>query len=276
MRITVVGGTGLIGTRVVRSAAGRRSRCRDGGASDGCRCVHRRRTGGCAGRGAEVVIDVSNSSYTDEAAAREYFYASTTEPAHLRRRSGRHRIMSPSRWSGPTGWRGPRAGYFIAKQQQERLIATSGRAYSLVHATQFFEFVRSIADQALQARAYRLPDLRVRPMAADDVAAAVVECRARGAEQPDHRSTPARSSSVCARSPSWTFDIATTNEKSLPDPLGTYFGARLSGDELLPGRTRTIWPEAYHDWRCIAVARGRRPRAIMEGPLAPSRGPTRA
>ncbi|WP_244632236.1 hypothetical protein [Microbacterium sp. Se63.02b] len=65
-------------------------------------------------------------------------------------------------------------GYFIAKHEQERLISASGRPYSLVHATQFFEFVRSITDHAMRGRVAHIADVLVQPMAADDVADAVV------------------------------------------------------------------------------------------------------
>ena len=65
------------------------------------------------------------------------------------------------------------AGYFVAKLAQERMIAASGIPYSIVHATQFFEFIKSIADASTVDGVVRVPDVVFQPMAADDVAAAV-------------------------------------------------------------------------------------------------------
>ncbi|MGF9660201.1 NAD-dependent epimerase/dehydratase family protein, partial [Pantoea agglomerans] len=157
MRITVIGGTGLIGTRVVRSL-------RDSGHDI---VIASRATGVNSGEGldaalsgAEVVVDVSNSSYTDEAAAQEFFYTSTMNLLSYGEAAGvvHHVALSVV---GTARLARAQGGYFIAKEQQERLIAASGRPYSLVHATQFFEFIRNITDHALREGAAHVADVMV-------------------------------------------------------------------------------------------------------------------
>ena len=246
MRITVVGGTGLIGTRPVRRlermghdlvaaarATGVNSFTGEGLAD--------------ALEGADVVVDVSNSSYVDEAAAREFFYASTLNLLTYGAAAGvRHHValsvVGTDRLARAQG------GYFLAKAAQERLIVESGRPYSLVHATQFFEFVRSITDAAMSSGVARVADVLVQPMAADDVAAAVA------------------ATSVCApidgviefAGPE-VFDLGELARRELrfrhderevvADPLGTYFGARLGSRDLLPEAVATISGTRFHEWQ---------------------------
>jgi uncharacterized protein YbjT (DUF2867 family) len=244
MKITVVGGTGLIGSRVV-------TRLRD----IGHEVVSAARSTGVdsyTGEGLEealegtgVVIDVSNSSYTDEAGAREFFSVSTLNLLTYGAAAGvRHHValsvVGTDRLARAEG------GYFQAKAEQERLVVDSGRPYTLVHATQFFEFIRSIADNASRSGVIRLADTRIQPMAADDVADSVA--------------------TVALGSPKYgvvefagpeVFDLAELTRRELrrrrdareviADPLGTYFGAWIASDDLLPDadahRTRTRFVE---------------------------------
>ena len=165
MRITVIGGTGLIGTKLVGKLR-----------AEGHDVVVAARATGVnsytgegleqALSGAEVVIDVSNSSYTDEAAAREFFYASTMNLLTYGDAAGvgHHVALSVV---GTDRLARAQGGYFIAKEQQERLLTASRRPFSIVHATQFFEFVRSITDAAMRSGVVRVADVLIQPMAAD-------------------------------------------------------------------------------------------------------------
>ncbi|WP_309129767.1 NmrA family NAD(P)-binding protein [Microbacterium sp.] len=246
MRITVIGGTGLIGTRVVRNLR-----------NAGHVVVAAARATGVnsytgegleeALAGAEVVVDVSNSSYTDEAAAQEFFYTSTMNLLTYGELAGvaHHVALSVV---GTDRLARAEGGYFVAKEQQERLITASGRPYTLVHATQFFEFLRNITDHAMRERAAHVADVLVQPMAADDVANAVA-----GAALGEPRfgmiefggPEVFRLEEIAQLDLRWRQD----DRDVVADPLGTYFGARLSSRDLLPEATATIAPTRYHDWR---------------------------
>ncbi len=139
-------------------------------------------------------------------------------------------------------------GYFEAKQSQEKLIVASGRPYTLVHTTQFFEFIRNITESAMSDGVARVADVRIQPMAADDVAAAVVGAALGTAAD-----------SVREHAGPDVFELGELAERELrfrrddrdvvADPLGTYFGARLHRDDLLPGARASIAPTRFHEWQ---------------------------
>ncbi len=246
MRITVIGGTGLIGTRLVQQL---RDADHDVVAAARATGVNSYTGEGleAALEGAEVVIDVSNSSYTDEEAAREFFYTSTMNLLSYGQAAGvgHHVALSVV---GTDRLARAEGGYFIAKEQQERLITASGRPYSLVHATQFFEFIRSITDHAMRGGAAHIAEVLVQPMAADDVARAVAQV-AVGA--PLHGMVEVGGPEVFSLDQLAALDLRARQDdrEVIPDPLGTYFGARLSKRDLLPEATATIASTRYHDWR---------------------------
>lgn len=246
MKITVIGGTGLIGVRVVHQLR----------ASGHDVLVAARSTGvnsftgeglENALTGADVLVDVSNSSYTDEAGAQEFFYTSTMNLLSYGEAAGvaHHVALSVV---GTDLLARAEGGYFIAKEQQERLIIESHRPYSLVHATQFFEFIRSITDHAVRGGVVRVADVLVQPMAADDVARAVVDTSLR---QPLYGMVEFGGPEVFSLKDLAVMDLSfRKDEREVePDPLGTYFGARLGPRDLLPEATASIAARRYHDWR---------------------------
>jgi uncharacterized protein YbjT (DUF2867 family) len=177
MKIVVIGGTGLIGSKVV-------SRLQEGGhevVPASPRLGINTITGegvAAALAGASVVVDVSNSPNFEYSTALPFFQTSNDHLLAAAKTAGvGHHVALSVVGTKELSEGGDRetttAGYFVAKLLQESLIAESGIPWSIVHATQFFEFIPGIADVQTVDGVVRLPPVRFQPMAADDVAAAV-------------------------------------------------------------------------------------------------------
>lgn len=251
MRIVVVGGTGLIGARVVRdleilgheAVAAARSTGVDAYTAEGL---------AEALAGTEVVVDVSNSPYRRSDEAVDYFRTSTLNLLTFGRDAGvRHHVVlslvGTDRLARDAG------GYFAAKQQQGRLVRSGALPFSLVHSTQFFEFIWGIADTATSGRTVRVGAARFQPIAADDIAnavalAALAEPTGTVVEHagPDVFSLD----EVLAR----TLALSADPREVVVDPLADYFGVRLADAELLPGPGAVIAPTRLTDW--LAASRG--------------------
>src|SRR5690606_27442913 len=121
--------------------------------------------------GAQVLVDVSNSPPFEDGAAMEFFTTSGRNRIAAERDAGlRHHVVLSVVGTD----RLQDSGYFRAKLAQEQLIEASEIPYTLIRATQFFEFIRSIADVSTDDGVVRLPPVRFQPMAAEDVAGAIV------------------------------------------------------------------------------------------------------
>jgi uncharacterized protein YbjT (DUF2867 family) len=169
MRIVVIGGTGLIGSKLVAKLAEHGHEAVPASPDTGVNTLTRQGLAEVL-QGAAVVVDVSNSPSFADGPVLEFFTTSTTNLLDCSAKAGVGHyvalsVVGTDRLAG--------AGYFRAKQAQERLIRESGRPFSIVHATQFFEFVRGIADLSTVDGEVRLPPVLFQPMAADDVAAGV-------------------------------------------------------------------------------------------------------
>jgi uncharacterized protein YbjT (DUF2867 family) len=243
MRIVIVGGTGLIGSRLA-------ARLRDAGddvvvaaPSTGVDTV----TGegvAAALEGADVLVDVSNAPSFDGDAVERFFTASTRTLLEAARAAGiRHLIALSVVGTERLG----ESTYFQGKIAQERLIAEGGVPYTIVHATQFYEFVRSIADAATRDGTVRLASAGIQPMAADDVAAALAGIV---------HAAPARGVVEIAGPERWTLDeLVRTGLRSRgdartveTDPSARYYGALLAEDALLPGGDARLATQTFSDW----------------------------
>src|SRR6185437_7852002 len=171
MRIVIIGGTGLIGSKVV-------SKLRDAGheavpaaPNTGVNTL----TGeGLAEvmKGTDVVVDVSNSPSFEDVAVMNFFRTSTTNVLTAEAAAGvRHHVALSVVGTD----RMPESGYMRAKVAQEKLIAESSIPYSIVHATQFFEFLKGVADGGTVGDTVRLAPVLIQPMAAEDVATEVTK-----------------------------------------------------------------------------------------------------
>jgi uncharacterized protein YbjT (DUF2867 family) len=167
--VVVVGGTGLIGSKVVARLAEQGHEAIAASPKSGVNTL----TGeGLAEvlAGAQVVVDVSNSPSFEAKAALEFFTTSTGNLLAAEKTAGVGHYVALSVVATE---RLPESGYFRAKLAQEKLIKESGSPYSIVHATQFFEFVKNIADSATDGDTVRLSPALIQPIAAAAVASAV-------------------------------------------------------------------------------------------------------
>ncbi|MEW2359889.1 SDR family oxidoreductase [Spirillospora sp. NPDC029432] len=243
MKIVVIGGSGLIGSKVVARLGDQGHEAVVAAPQTGVNTL----TGeGLAEvlKGADVVVDVSNSPSFEAAAVMEFFTTSSRNvlAAEAEAGVGHHVALSVVGTS-----RLPDSGYFRAKVAQEELIAASPVPYSLVHATQFFEFAGAIADSATEGGTVRVPDALIQPIAADEVADAVT--RAALGE-------PTRGVTEVAGPESFTFaelierffEARADEREVVSDPEARYFGARLEEKSLLPGEGAGIGRIRFADW----------------------------
>jgi uncharacterized protein YbjT (DUF2867 family) len=169
MKIVVIGGSGLIGSKLVTKLREHGHEAIAASPNSGVNTL----TGeGLAEvlQGASVVIDVSNSPSWEDAAVLNFFETSTRNLLKYGGEAGVKHLVALSvvgtdRLAG--------SGYFRAKIAQEKLIKNSSIPYSIVQATQFFEFLKQLADISFDGKKVRVPDALFQPMAADDVASAV-------------------------------------------------------------------------------------------------------
>src|ERR1041385_6095499 len=173
MKIVVIGGTGLIGKKVVMNLRQRGHEALAASPSSGVNTV----TGeglAHALAGAQVVVDVANAPSWEDNAVLAFFETSGRNllAAEAAAGVGHHvalSVVGPDRLLA--------SGYFRAKMAQEKLIKASPIPYTIVRATQFFEFVSGIAQSATEGQSVRLPPVLMQPILSDDVAAVMAEAR---------------------------------------------------------------------------------------------------
>src|SRR3981189_374485 len=171
MKIVVIGGTGLIGSKLVNKLREHGHEAVAAAPNTGVNTL----TGeGLAEvlKGASVAVDVSNSPSWEDAAVLKFFETSTRNLLTYEAAAGvGHHVALSVVGTEQLA----ESGYFRAKVAQEKLIKESSIPYSIVRATQFFEFVNGIADSASEGKTVRLPPVRFQPIAAGDVASAVAK-----------------------------------------------------------------------------------------------------
>jgi uncharacterized protein YbjT (DUF2867 family) len=181
--------------------------------------------------GAEVVVDVSNSPSMDDKAAMDFFQTSGRNLTAAEQRAGaRHHVALSVVGTD----RLQASGYFRAKVAQERLIETSDIPYTLVHATQFFEFIRSIADTSTVGGEVRVPPVKFQPMAAQDVASALADVAL---------SEPANGMIEIGGPEQFRFDEAVHKvlehdrdpRQVIADRAAPYYGVEIGDSTLIPG-----------------------------------------
>ncbi|MEV6335772.1 SDR family oxidoreductase [Nocardia vinacea] len=243
MKIVVIGGTGLIGSKLVARLGEHGHQAVPAAPSTGVNTL----TG--AGlkevlQGADVLVDVSNSpSFADDDVMR-FFRTSTENLLAAADGAGVGHYVALSVVGTE---RLPEAGYFRAKVVQEELIKGSGLAYSLVHATQFFEFAGGIADAATKDGTVRLSGAGVQPMAADDVATAVGNT---ATGTPVNGIVEVAGPEVFGLD-QWISTVLTARSdprEVVTDPQARYFGAVLEHGSLLPGEGAWLGQTTLSEW----------------------------
>jgi uncharacterized protein YbjT (DUF2867 family) len=243
MKVVVIGGTGLIGSKLVAKLNEHGHEAVPAAPNTGVNTL----TGeGLAEvlTGASVVVDVSNSPSFADDAVMEFFRTSTTNLLKAEADAG---VVHHVALSVVGTERLQESGYFRAKQAQEELIKESGIPYSIVHATQFFEFMKGIADSATDGDTVRLAPIKIRPIYSDDVAA-VVGRTAVG--------TPVNGVVEVAGPDVFQLDeligkgLAAKGDprKVVTDVHAPYFGAELQETTLLPGPDAHIAETRFTDW----------------------------
>ena len=243
MKVVIIGGTGLIGSKLVAKL---REHGHEAVAASPDTGVNTLTGVGLADvlKGASVVVDVSNSPSFEEKAVMDFF---TTSTNNLLKAAGAAGVTHYVALSVVGTDRIPDSPYLRAKNAQETLIKGGGIPYSIVHATQFFEFVKRIADEATEGTTVRLPPVLIQPMAADDVAKAVAKVAV---------GTPVNGTVEVAGPQQFRFDdlirqgLAARNDRRevVVDPHARYFGAELDERSLVPLGEARLGEIRFEEW----------------------------
>jgi len=243
MKVVVIGGTGLIGSKVVTRL---RQQGHDAVAAAPDTGVNTLTGEGldAALEGASAVVDVSNSPSFEDSAVMDFFLTSTRNllASALKASVGHYVALSVV---GTERLR--TSGYFRAKVVQEQLIADSAIPYTLVHATQFFEFLNAIARSSTEGDTVRIAPVLFQPMAADDVADVVAEVSV---------GPPLDGRIEIAGPERFRFDelirdfLRAKNDprEVVADTHAPYFGAELGRDSLVPGENPRLGERHLRDW----------------------------
>jgi len=243
MKLVIVGGTGLIGSKLVAKLREHGHEAVPASPDTGVNTL--------TGKGladvlesAATVVDVTNSPSFEEKAVMEFFTTSTRNLLAYAAAAGVKHYVALSVVGTE---RIPDSPYLRAKAAQEALIKRGGIPYSIVHATQFFEFVKRIADDATVGTTVRVPPVLFQPMAADDVATAVGRV-AVGA--------PVNGTVEVAGPEQFRFDelirrsLAAYNDprEVVADPHARYFGAELEERSLIPWGEARLGEIRFDEW----------------------------
>ncbi|WP_346294134.1 SDR family oxidoreductase [Sphaerothrix gracilis] len=243
MRIVVIGGRGLIGKKLVNGLRERGHEAVAASPSSGVNAV----TGEGLAEvlvGAQVVVDVTNSPSFEDAAVLKFFEKSSQNllAAEVDAGVGHHVALSIVGVD-----RIPDSGYMRAKVAQEKLIKSAGVPYTILRATQFFEFVGAIAQSATEGQTVRLPSAFIQPVMSDDVAATLLDITlgepVNGIVElagPDRL----RFDELIYQFLSANYDT----RQVVVDTHARYFGAVLSDRSLVPEGNSRIGSTRFEDW----------------------------
>ena len=243
MKIVVIGGTGLIGSRLVKKLGEHGHEAVAAAPSSGINSV----TGeGLANalKGASVVVDVTDSPSWEDAAVLKFFETSTRNLLDYETAAGvgHHVALSVVGTE-----RLLESGIFRAKLAQENLIKASSIPYSIVRATQFFEFISKIADFFTEGNKVRLPPALFQPMAADDVASALARI---ATNSPVNGTVEIGGPQKFRMDELIGRDLAALQDhrEVISDPHARYYGSAVSDRTLVPNDGARLGETRFEDW----------------------------
>jgi uncharacterized protein YbjT (DUF2867 family) len=243
MKIVVIGGTGLIGSKLVEKLRQSGHEAVPSSLESGVNTL----TGeGLADaiEGADVVVDVTNSPSFEDEAVMQFFETSTRHILDAEKAAG---VSHHVALSVVGTERLLESGYFRAKIAQEKLIKESSIPYSIVHATQFFEFIKGIVDAATDGNKVRLAPVQIQPMAAADVASEVARISV---------GSPVNGTVEVAGPQRFRLDeigrlhleARHDSREVVTHPDARYFGAKLGEHTLVPGDDADLAETRFEDW----------------------------
>jgi len=268
-KIVVIGGSGLIGSKVVAKLHEHGYEAVPASPASGVNTL----TGeGLAEvlQGASVVVDVSNSPSFEDTAVMNFFTTSTGNLLRYEASAGvGHHVALSIVGSDHL----PDSGYMRAKVAQEKFIKESSIPYSIVRATQFFEFWRGIADSATEGNMVRLPSVAFQPVAAEDVATAVSKVAT---------GSPLNGTIELAGPEQFRFDefirrgLSARNDPRdvIADPHARYFGTELRERSLVPENAALFGEIRFEDWLNQSASQTPRTRPEATAVGAASKGVT--
>ncbi len=243
MKIVVLGGTGLIGSKIVNLLRVSGHEAVAASPSKGINSI----TGEGlteALNGAQVVVDVTNSPSFEDKAVLDFFETSTRNLLAVEAKTGVGHHIALSIVGSE---RLPASGYLRAKVAQENLIKASPTPYTIVRATQFFEFVGRIADEATSGQAVHLPSVLFQPIFSDDLAANLAKIAV---------ANPLNGTIELAGPDALPFDEVVRQylvahhdpRKVIRDEQARYFGTTLEKRSLVPGENALLGSCHFADW----------------------------
>jgi uncharacterized protein YbjT (DUF2867 family) len=243
MKIVVIGGSGLIGKKLVTLLRERGHEVLPASPATGVDTL----TGQGlteALKGAQVVVDVTNSPSFEDTAVMKFFETSTRNLLAAEAAAGvKHHVAL----SIVGADRNPDSGYLRAKVAQEKLIKASKVPYTILRATQFFEFVGSIADGGTDGNTVRLTSAKLQPIAADDVAAALAPVVLAEPVNGIIELAGPEPLPLAELAQRW-LTAKRDKRKVVVDPKARYFGTELNDRSLTPGANPRIGPTRFDEW----------------------------
>lgn len=243
MKIVVIGGTGLIGKKLIPHLTAKGHDVLAASPSKGVNAV----TGeglDAALKGADIVVDVANAPAWEDAAVLAFFESSGRNLAAAEKLAGVKHHVALSIVNTDSL---PDSGYFRAKAAQEKLIKQSGIPYTILRATQFMEFVEGIAQSCVEGDVIHLPDASFQPIVSDDVAAALAKVTLK----------PAKNETIDLGGPERKPMADFVRELYVPkgetktivaDADGRYFGAKLAEASLVPLGAAMMGKVKFGEW----------------------------
>lgn len=243
MKIVVIGGTGLIGSKLINKLQDKGHEAIAASPSTGVNTITNEGLDQVL-KGADMIVDVSNSPSFEDKAVLEFFNTSTRNLLNAAKKAHVKHYVALSVVGTDLL---QESGYFRAKLAQENLIKSSGIPYSIVRATQFFEFLNSIVQESMIGEVVHVPTSYIQPMAADDVAEALLQVVL---EKPKNGTLDTAGPNRFRFSEIVELYLKATNDphKVISDAAARYFGTKINDTTLVPQNKARLGSITFENW----------------------------